>query len=437
MDVCTVLKSHKLVRFPYIGCWIFFQFAVSAGAQEIATLKAMPAEVLTGQTVTIEITFKRRANEGACALTLNWGDGNMPHMRMDSDKPNTATHEYAKEGAYAIIAEPKTMFRGFKGTSACEGGSKTAVVTVRDAAKVRAEQQAAADKRAAVEEELAMRKTAEVELARARAEAAERRAPPSADNGTSRVVQTETENINMRDTVDPEFIRGLGSQNAGQLFATADEMKGAGRLLQAREAYKALMTRFPNHALVATAAQQMAALPPPPKGYVTPVPGGTRSPAKVSSEAPQGGIPSIPTNTMVGGNAPPKRGMAVCEKYEKQFDDAGRSAMNSNFVKADVEQLPNAEFRTRLNELELLLMESCFAGNEKQIAGSGVGGAFAAALKSNPAMRASCLSAGGRCTKWPAKWHQYMRFLEREVIRARADPTYTISYSPAKWVAAK
>jgi len=268
MAACKVVNPCGLSGLARAAGIAIAVAAFNVIAQEIATLKATPLEVMTGQTVTIEITFKRRATEGACALILNWGDGNTPHVRMDSDKPNTATHEYAKEGSYAIVAEPKTMFRGFKSTSACDGGSMTTVVMVRDAARVRAEQQAAdadARARAAAEQESATREAAVVELARARAEAAERRTKNAAENRPPRSSPAAGGKANAQDVVDPDFLKSLTKQNAGQLFAVADQMKLEGKFQQAREAYKALLTRFPDHALVPIAAQQMAALPPPPK----------------------------------------------------------------------------------------------------------------------------------------------------------------------------
>lgn len=48
------------------------------------------------------------------------------------------------------------------------------------------------------------------------------------------------------------------AMNSGQLFAEADELNTQGDFTRAREVHRSLMSRFPDHALTATVARQMA-----------------------------------------------------------------------------------------------------------------------------------------------------------------------------------
>ena len=56
------------------------------------------------------------------------------------------------------------------------------------------------------------------------------------------------------------FRSSLGSMTVGQLFAKADELSTTGDSTKAREVLRALVTRFPDHPLAATAAQRLSAM---------------------------------------------------------------------------------------------------------------------------------------------------------------------------------
>ncbi|PLC07458.1 hypothetical protein CY658_10930 [Variovorax sp. RO1] len=56
---------------------------------------------------------------------------------------------------------------------------------------------------------------------------------------------------------EQQFQAGLQTMNPGQLFARADELNAQGDRARAREVQRALMSRFPDHPLAATAARQM------------------------------------------------------------------------------------------------------------------------------------------------------------------------------------
>ncbi|MDP9882390.1 hypothetical protein J2W25_006730 [Variovorax boronicumulans] len=57
---------------------------------------------------------------------------------------------------------------------------------------------------------------------------------------------------------EQQFQMSLQTMNPGQLFARADELNAQGEETRAREVQRALMSRFPDHPLTATAARQMA-----------------------------------------------------------------------------------------------------------------------------------------------------------------------------------
>lgn len=57
-----------------------------------------------------------------------------------------------------------------------------------------------------------------------------------------------------------QLLNSIAKMNAGQLFAKADELSAQGDKAKAREVLLSLVSRFPDHPLAATAAQQMTAL---------------------------------------------------------------------------------------------------------------------------------------------------------------------------------
>lgn len=57
-----------------------------------------------------------------------------------------------------------------------------------------------------------------------------------------------------------DFKNKIATLNAGQLYVWADELKVAGKPQQAREVLRAIIARFPNHALAANAAAALTAL---------------------------------------------------------------------------------------------------------------------------------------------------------------------------------
>jgi hypothetical protein len=92
-----------------------------------------------------------------------------------------------------------------------------------------------------------------------------------------------TEDQRKREQAEQQFRASLQTMNPGQLFARADELNAQGDRDRAREAQRALMSRFPDHPLAATAARQMA--------------GDTGS-------APSSGGSAVPADTAVAANGP-------------------------------------------------------------------------------------------------------------------------------------
>jgi hypothetical protein len=78
------------------------------------------------------------------------------------------------------------------------------------------------------------------------------------------------------------FRASLSSMNPGQLFNRADELQAAGNTSRANEVRRALIERFPNHPLAATAAQQLAG--------GSPSSGSSAAPSAAASARPSGGM---------------------------------------------------------------------------------------------------------------------------------------------------
>ncbi len=109
-----------------------------------------------------------------CGLVIFYGDGTTTDHRLeDSDIPLRVTHTYAIAGTYTVIAEGKTIFRGFNTAASCSGSSKTATITVIDPAEKLREQarqaQLEAEQKKKLEELAAANRDHEVESQKRRA----------------------------------------------------------------------------------------------------------------------------------------------------------------------------------------------------------------------------------------------------------------------------
>jgi hypothetical protein len=100
------------------------------------------------------------------------------------------------------------------------------------------------------------------------------------------------------------FTAKLATQNAGQLFVLADSLRTQGDEQKSRQVLLALIERFPNNALAATAAQQVGSLPSTP-----------------STRSGGGSTPALaPVNAASGGDV-----IAACKQFATQLHVASQS----------------------------------------------------------------------------------------------------------------
>ncbi len=107
-----------------------------------------------------------------------------------------------------------------------------------------------------VEQEAAARAAAAVEQQRKLDE--QQRKLEEAQRQREAAAQAEQRQREAAAQAEQQFRTSLQTLNPGQLFARADELSAQGDSARAREVQRALMSRFPNHPLAATAARQMA-----------------------------------------------------------------------------------------------------------------------------------------------------------------------------------
>ncbi|MCY1215429.1 hypothetical protein D3C85_748810 [compost metagenome] len=139
---------------------------------------------------------------------------------------------------------------------------------------------------------------------------------------------------------EQQFRTSLQTMNPGQLFARADELSAQGDSARAREVQRALMSRFPNHPLAATAARQMAG----------------ESPSSASANATAGqrssasGAASVPLS-------PASKSLCVSE--QNRFMEA--TVRSNAYFKGDprdvVERIVSRNINAQIESLNLLTAE--------------------------------------------------------------------------------
>ncbi len=119
---------------------------------------------------------------------------------------------------------------------------------------------------------------------------------------------------------DKAFKESIAKLNAGELFVLATKLDREGNADNALEARSALVSRFPNHPLAATAAQQMAATSSGSSQSASNAAGATSS------------APSSPTKAAAASSASPPKYPSVCERnlsklnnlvYDRKIRQAG------------------------------------------------------------------------------------------------------------------
>lgn len=114
---------------------------------------------------------------------------------------------------------------------------------------------------------------AQADAAQAQREAAERE---KREQAAARILEEE-QRREAQARADKDFRDGLAKLNAGELFTRSQDLRNAGNMDRAREMQRYLIERFPNHAMAAVAAQQLA-------GTANPA---AAKPGAVAAAAPQ------------------------------------------------------------------------------------------------------------------------------------------------------
>lgn len=213
---------------PNTGLWVYYGQTKEGRADGLGTRVFSSGEVQRGQ-------FVQNKLQGATDILFVGGDRYIGNNGASIQGSYLRADGSRFEGTFE--GKKRSQGREYRpdGTLAEEGryaSDKLSVGTQYDVAGARTEVNLPAAREAAVRE--AAEKTrlaAEAENRRKREEAAQ---------------------------AEQQFQAGLQTLNPGQLFARADELKAQGDHTRARQVQRALMSRFPDHPLTATAARQMA-----------------------------------------------------------------------------------------------------------------------------------------------------------------------------------
>jgi hypothetical protein len=199
-----------------------------------------------------------------------------------------------------------------------------------------------------------------------------------------------------RDREAKAFQAKLSTSNAGQLFSLADELAAKGEADKARQTLRSLISRFPDHPLAATAAQQMA-----------------------------GVAPSAPSRAPVSAQGGSAKFSSVCIRDLEKIEDLQQAA--------DMVSIPasNDLFLIDINDWVANLMQRCASYDPK---------AESIVARSRPEaarIRQYCAQPHQdyECTQWGVGANsqgtaetlneRYHQFFEGEYRKAMADPNYS------------
>lgn len=190
------------------------------------------------------------APSGAMEKGTNWKDGTFIGTRTEADGSSfVGRMEKGKRVDGTVYrADGSVTERGRYENGVLSVGERLSADGTAVAVNVPAERQAAA--RAAAEQ-----KRLDAEAAQQRQREAVARAEQQQREEAARAAQQQRE---AAARAEQQFRDSLQNLNAGQLFARADELSAQGDSAHAREVRRALISRFPDHALAAAAARQMA-----------------------------------------------------------------------------------------------------------------------------------------------------------------------------------
>jgi hypothetical protein len=133
--------------------WLLTFVTVGVHAQEISGITINETTSSPNTPVSVQVDFNLADVQNPyCGLEISFGDGDVQAVRAGlngaQDFPVKLTHSYANPGKYLVKAEGKTLIRGFKSASACQGSIQQRPITIVDAAAENAKAELARRERA-------------------------------------------------------------------------------------------------------------------------------------------------------------------------------------------------------------------------------------------------------------------------------------------------
>jgi hypothetical protein len=149
-----------------LGVWLVTVVSAGVHAQEIVRIRAEQTKLSPNTPIAIQVDFDLANVQNAyCGLEINFGDGNTQTIRAGmngaQDFPLKLTHSYASPGKYVVRAEGKSVIRGLKSASACQGSAKQLSLIIPDEAAEIAKQEMARKERALVARQIELQQMAD------------------------------------------------------------------------------------------------------------------------------------------------------------------------------------------------------------------------------------------------------------------------------------
>ena len=112
--------------------------------QTLVDLRLSRAEARLGEEVVVSLVLRPAGPSVWCGLRVELGDGQARDLRIgvngDADLTSSLTVRPAAAGLYTVRATGRALLRGLRSAPACDGGSLSAVLRVRDPVAVPAAQ---------------------------------------------------------------------------------------------------------------------------------------------------------------------------------------------------------------------------------------------------------------------------------------------------------
>jgi len=156
-----------MIRLQNLSVFWFLTTVVScAHAQEISGITVDQTTLLPKTPISIQVNFNLAGIQNPyCGLEISFGDGETQTVRAGLDGapdfPLRLSHTYANPGKFAIKVEGKTVIRGFKTASACQGTVKQHLITIVDVAAEKAKDELERKERALAAKQKELEQSAE------------------------------------------------------------------------------------------------------------------------------------------------------------------------------------------------------------------------------------------------------------------------------------